>query len=86
MKTADPNRPMKIHFTYSGGLSLTDPDRPRSISAEARAAAEEWIAERSDWVKDHSQIIGEANLTVYPGPVPKGQDRVLEGQFFPVTA
>jgi hypothetical protein len=87
MKTADPNRPMEVRYLYNAPLSLTDAMDPRSITDEAREAVLAWVAERNEWVEGRGQIVGEAKVTVWPGPIPKkGADRVQGGSFIPVTA
>jgi hypothetical protein len=86
LKTADPNRPMEVRYLYNAPLSLTDGEDPRPISDEARAAVLAWVAERNEWVEGRGQIVGEAKVTVWPGPIPKkGADRVQGGTFIPVT-
>jgi hypothetical protein len=87
MKTADPNRPMEVRYLYNAPLSLTDAMDPRSITDEAREAVLAWVAERNEWVEGRGQIVGEAKVTVWPGPIPKkGAERVQGGSFIPVTA
>jgi hypothetical protein len=89
MKTADPNRPMEIRYRYDGGggLGLVDPEDPREITAEAKAAVEAWVAERNEWVESRGQIVGEAKVTVWPGTLPKpNADRVQGGSFVPCAA
>ena len=87
LKTADPNRPMEVRYLYNAPLSLTDSMDPRPISDEAREAVLAWVAERNEWVEGRGQIVGEAKVTVWPGPIPKkGADRVQGGSFIPVTA
>lgn len=88
MKDADPNRPMEIHWTYDHGMALTDKDDPRAITDEARAAVLAYVEERQDWVRDRGQMVGDATVTVYPGPLPAtaGGERVQRGRFTPVTA
>jgi len=86
LKNADPNRPMEVRYLYNVGLALTDQEDPRPISDEARAAVQAWVAERNEWVESRGQIVGEAKVTVWPGPLPKpGADRVQGGTFIPVT-
>lgn len=84
-KTADPNRPMEVAFHYSGGLRVAEALDDRAITDEARDAVLAWVAERNEWVEDRGQMIGEAKVRVWPGPVPAGSDRVLGGTFVPVT-
>jgi len=86
--TADPKRPMKVRWTYDGGLEHADKEDPRPITPEAQAAVLAWIAERNDWVKDRGQMVGDATVTVWPGELPASAqgERVQQGQFVPVTA
>jgi hypothetical protein len=88
MKTADPNRPMEIHWTYDDGMKLSDQADPRPINEEVKIAVLAWIEERNDWVRSRGQMVGEANLTVWPGKIPdsEGGERVKAGRFFPCTA
>jgi hypothetical protein len=86
LKNADPNRPMEVRYLYNAALALTDQEDPRPISDEARAAVLAWVAERNEWVESRGQIVGEAKVTVWPGPLSKpGMDRVQGGTFIPVT-
>jgi hypothetical protein len=87
LKNADPNRPMGVRYRYDTGLDLVDADDPREITAEAREAVLAWVAERNEWVESRNQIVGEAKVIVWPGPLPRpGADRVQSGTFVPVTA
>jgi alanyl-tRNA synthetase len=85
--TADPNRLMEVHWTYTGVLELTDPTDLRKITDEAREAVLAWVKERDEWVEGRGQVVGDAKVVVWPGPIPdKGGDRVKRGTFIPVTA
>ena len=86
--TADPNRTMEIHWTFDRGMELVDKADPRAITEDAKLAVLAWIAERNDWVKERGQIVGDATLTVWPGPLPAkaGGERIERGRFIPVTA
>jgi len=84
--SADPKRPMDIHWTYDRGMEKQDAADPRPISDEARAAVLAWVAERDEWVRDRGQIVGDAKVTVYPAEVPAGKERVVRGTFMPCTA
>lgn len=85
-RTGDPNRPMTVTWTLEDGVRNADPLDPRPCTAEAREAVVAWVRERDDWVKDRGMIVGEANLTVWPGALPAGEDRVHRGgQFIPVV-
>jgi hypothetical protein len=86
MKNADPNRTMELRYHYAGGVSVIDQADTREINEETRAAIEAWIVERNEWVESRNQVVGEAKLSVWPGVVPKGADRVHAGSFIPVTA
>jgi hypothetical protein len=87
MKTADPNRVIELRYRYDGSLAAVDPEDHRPITDEMRAAVLAWVAERNEWVESRNQIVGEAKMTVWPGPIPKaGADRVQGGSFIPVTA
>ncbi len=86
-KTADPARPMEVAYRYdSDALKKTDGMDEREITDAVREAAKAWVAERNEWVEGRGQVVGEAKITIYPGEVPKGQDRVVTGSFVPVTA
>ena len=82
----DPNRPMELHWTYDRGLGKQDASDPRPVTDDAKAAVLAWVAERDEWVRDRGQIVGDAKVTVYPGEVPKGKERVVRGTFMPCTA
>lgn len=88
MKNADPNRLMEVRYLYNEPeLKLTDPHDGRAITDEAKAAVLAWVAERNEWVESRNQIVGDAKVTVWPGPIPKkGADRVQSGSFIPCTA
>jgi hypothetical protein len=45
-----------------------------------------WVHERTEWVTGRGQIVGEAKVTVYPGPVPPKAERIVVGSFVPVSA
>lgn len=87
MANADPNRPMSVRWTFNAGLSVTDPVDSRAISDEVRDAVKAWVAERDEWVAGRGQVVGDASLQVWPGPLPAGKEsRVINGTFIPVTA
>ena len=86
MAAADPNRPLNLSYRHGTELVPTDVADLREISAEVKEAVMEWINERNTWVERRSQVVGVANLKVWPGPLPEGQeDRVIEGSFVPVS-
>lgn len=84
MRTADPHRPMNIEWSVDGGMRIADPVDPREIPEVVRDAVLAWVAVRDGWMADREQRVGEANVTVWPGPVPTGEERIHPGgQFFP---
>ena len=84
---ADPNRPLEIRYRFNEGLSVADPVDTRAITDEARAAMMAWIEERNSWVASRGNVVGEAKVSVYPGPLPdRVTERVDVGTFIPVTA
>ncbi|RLB48302.1 MAG: hypothetical protein DRI90_25505 [Deltaproteobacteria bacterium] len=84
---ADPNRPLEIRYRFNEGLSVADPVDTRTITDEARAAMMAWIEERNSWVASRGNVVGEAKVSVYPGPLPdRVTERVDVGTFIPVTA
>lgn len=85
---ADPDRPMEVHFRYDKDLELTDRADTRPITPAAREAVMAWVAERDEWVQGRGQVVGDAKVTVWPGPLPAsaGGERVKAGTFVPVTA
>ncbi len=86
-KTADPDRPMALHWDLAEGLCHDDPSDPRDITPAAREAVLAWVRERDGWVAERGLRVGEAIVTVLPGKVPDGEERVLPGgQFFPTPA
>jgi hypothetical protein len=86
MAAADPNRPMNLSYRHGEELVPSDVADTREISAEVREAVMAWVAERNTWVERRSQVVGVANVKVWPGPIPEGQDeRVIEGSFVPVA-
>jgi len=87
MATADPNRPLEIRYRFDAGLSVADRADDRTITPEAEEAVMAWIEERNSWVASRHQVVGEANVKAYPGPLPDGvTERVESGTFVPVTA
>lgn len=86
LRSADPNRIMEVHWTFNTEMTLVDPADERKIPDEAREAVVAWVRERDEWVKDRNQVVGDAKVMVWPGPVPKGEERVKRGTFIPVTA
>lgn len=87
-RSADPNRQMHITWERGKGCRNADPSDEREVSEAARAAVEAWIAERNTWVHPRGQTLVDAQLIVWPGPVPGGDedDRIERGGQFSVLA
>lgn len=87
MRTADPHRPMEVRYHFSQGLAIVDGSDDRVITEVAIETVTAWVAERNEWVESRNQIVGEAKVQLYPGPLPEGKsERVVTGSFIPVTA
>lgn len=80
----DPNRPMTLQWALRTGLSKSDASDDREITDAARTAVLAWIAERDTWVEDRGQRVAAASVSVWPGPIPGGNeaDRVPPGGTF----
>lgn len=83
---ADPNRPLELRYTYRGDITVTTAGDDREVTEAAREAVLAWVAERNEWVASRGQVVGDANLQVFPGPVPEGKSRIVTGTFIPVAA
>lgn len=84
---ADPNRLLSVHWTFDRGMLPGDPADDRPVSDEVRQAVDAWIAERNEWVQGRGQVVGDARLQVWPGPLPAGaSERIESGTFVPVAA
>lgn len=87
MATADPNRAMEVRYCFNAELALADAADKRDIPPEAREAVMAWVKERNTWVESRGQVVGDAKVQVWPGPIPEGKsERVIMGTFVPVTA
>jgi len=74
MADADPDRPMMISWDEREGMAVADPIDPREITDAARKAVLAWVAERNTWVHGRRQHVARATVTVWPGPVPGGDE------------
>lgn len=85
MVDGDPDRPMTVEYDRLTGLRLADPD-PREIPPVVRDAVLAWVAERNTWVHARRSRVARATVTVWPGPVPGGDeaDRCQAGGQFEV--
>ncbi|MEX1363194.1 MAG: hypothetical protein AB1Z98_08715 [Nannocystaceae bacterium] len=85
LRSADPNRPMAIEWEHGAGLRNADPADERPIPAVVVEAVQAWVAERNQWIHPRRQYVAKAELVVWPGPVPSGEERVHSGgQFEPL--
>ena len=81
---ADPERPQALTWEHGHGCRNSDAADLRPIPSDALAAIEAWVAERDTWVHPRGQYIASAELVVWPGPIPSGDeaDRVHPGGQF----
>jgi hypothetical protein len=78
---------MELRYRFNrADLENTDALDERALTEDAKRAVLAWVHERSEWVAGRGQIVGEAKVTVYPGPVPAKAERVVSGSFVPVSA
>ncbi|MCB9716974.1 MAG: hypothetical protein H6712_24160 [Myxococcales bacterium] len=85
LRDADPERPMTIAWERGQGLRHADPADERPIPDVVTQAVEAWVAERNQWIHPRRQTVASAELVVWPGPVPEGEERVQPGgQFEPM--
>lgn len=85
---ADPARPMAVAWELEQGCRNADAGDPRPVPEVVVEAVEAWVAERNSWVHPRGQHIHSANVMVWPGPIPGGDeaDRIHPGgQFIPVS-
>ncbi len=87
-RDADPNRPLAVSFERGKGMHNADPADDREVPEVARKAVLAWVAERDTWVHPRGQYVVNAQVVVWPGPVPGGNedDRVHAGGQFNVLA
>jgi hypothetical protein len=80
----DPDRAMTIAYDAHEGIQNADPGDERPIPDAVRAAVMTWVAERNTWVHGRGQHVVRATITVWPGPVPGGDeaDRCQSGGQF----
>ncbi len=71
---ADPNRPMVVAWDIDHGFANGDPDDPREPTERACKAVTAWVAERNEWVHGRTQHVVRALVTVWPGPIPGGDE------------
>lgn len=82
IKNRGPNDAMQVVWRRDGTLLSAEPLDTRPIPGVVREAVEAWVSERDSWVHRRGQRVAEAVLTVWPGDVPAGDDRVQSGGQF----
>lgn len=85
-RDADPNRVMVVSFERGKGMRNADPGDDREVPEVVRKAVLAWVAERDTWVHSRGQYVVNAQVVVWPGPVPGGDEdeRVQAGGQFNV--
>jgi hypothetical protein len=89
LANADPNRPMMVAWVRGVGCRNADRADARDVTELARAAVLAWVRERDTWVHPRGQFIATADVVVWPGPIPGGDedDRIQPGgQFSAVSS
>ncbi len=84
MVNADPGRPMHVAWVRGQALSNGDESDSREVPEIAVKAVAAWVSERDTWVHPRDQYVATANLMVWPGAIPGGDeaDRVQPGGQF----
>ncbi|MBN2196005.1 MAG: hypothetical protein JW751_24520 [Polyangiaceae bacterium] len=79
-----PDDPMTIAWEHGSAARNADPLDPRPVPRAVVDALAGWLAERNSWVIDRGQVVCAAHVTVWPGKVPAGAERIHEGGRFEV--
>ncbi|MCA9682097.1 MAG: hypothetical protein KC457_07860 [Myxococcales bacterium] len=83
LANADPGRLMHVAWDHESGMHNGEAGDTREIPAVVREAVLAWVAERNTWVHPRGQFIATANLMVWPGSLPRGEeDRIQPGGQF----
>lgn len=88
-RDADPNRPLVVSWERGKGMRNADPADDREVTELACKAVLAWVAERDTWVHPRGQYLVNAQVVVWPGPLPAGtseEERVQPGGQFNVLA
>ncbi len=84
-RNADPDRLMNIVWERGQGCRNADPADERPVTELIEKAVAAWVAERNTWVHSRNKYLIDANIQVWPGPIPNGgtEDERVErgGQF-----
>ncbi len=82
-KSADPARPMVLHFELGEGLTKSDPYDDRDIPDEVRTAVDAWLTERNGWVSKKGLEVHSADISAWPQEIPDGwEGRIQPGGHF----
>lgn len=79
-----PNDPMTVAWERGGRVVNTEPLDPRPVPPVVVEAMTAWVAERNSWIAGRGQSVSAAHVTVWPGEVPAGQERIFVGGQFEV--
>jgi len=87
MSNLSPDAPMTLRYLFDKGVATADANDTRTPSETCLAAVREWVEERNSWVEGRGQVVGDANVEVYPGQLPDGvESPIISGTFVPVSA
>ena len=76
------DEPMVVVWSQSGTVVNAEPLDVRPVPQVVVDAVLDWVAERNRWVHARGQVVCAAHVTVWPGAVPAGEERVhFGGQF-----
>lgn len=84
MSKLGPNDEMHVQWERGREVVNAEPLDQRAVPAAVVHAVAEWVAERDSWVHPRGQVVRAASLTVWPGEVPAGQERIQPGGQFEV--
>jgi hypothetical protein len=77
-----PDDPMVVRWEKDGKIVNAEPLDKRPVPACVVEAVTEWVAERNSWVKERGQNVIAAQVTAWPGTIPRGEARVQRGGQF----
>jgi len=84
-KSADPGRPMALHYERGEGWTKSDPHDPREVPDSLHGDLAAWITERNSWVKKKGLEVSTADISIWPADVPDGWEGAIHpgGTFTP---
>jgi len=80
-----PDEPMVVVWTRGQPVVHAEPLDQRPIPSAVLEAVSAWVEERNDWVRGRGQSVCAAQVTVYPGTVPPGMERIQPGGQFELS-